>query len=229
MHMALQKVSPICPTSFKAKALLWDMDGILFDTEKRSIDSIIDIIGRQGLSITREYIIAHMGLGPKDLLRAYQNHLGPTFDAQLYWDTYWQERNAYYDACGMPLMPGALELLKAAQGKQIPCILASSSPQKQVIKSLDRAGVYAYFSGVVGGDMFEHAKPEPDIYLTAAKLARIPVQDCLVMEDSLNGLISGRSAGTRTIMIPDAVPFSGAHMSYCDFLGDTLTDAIALL
>lgn len=227
--MALQKISPICPDHFKARALLWDMDGILFDTEKRSIDSIIDIVGRQNLTITREYIIAHMGMGPKDLLRTYQNHLGPTFDAQLYWDTYWQERNAHYDACGMPLMTGARELLKAASEKGIPCILASSSPQKQVIKSLERAGVYQYFKDVVGGDMFDHSKPEPDIYLTAASLAKVSVQDCLVMEDSLNGLIAGRGAGARTIMIPDVVPYSGAHMSYCDYLGDTLTDVIALL
>ncbi len=227
--MALQKVSPICPDSFKAQALLVDMDGILFDTEKRSIDSIIDIIGRQNLTITREYIIAHMGMGPKDLLRTYQNHLGPTFDAQLYWETYWQERNAYYDAYGMPVMNGAAELLRAANEKGVPCILASSSPQKQVIKSLERAGVYQYFKDVVGGDMFEHSKPEPDIYLTAARLAKVPVKDCLVLEDSLNGLIAGRGAGARTIMIPDVVPYSGAHMSYCDFLGDTLTDVIALL
>ena len=227
--MALQKISPVCPDHFKARALLWDMDGILFDTEKRSIDSIIDIVGRQNLTITREYIIAHMGMGPKDLLRTYQNHLGSTFDAQLYWDTYWQERNAHYDTYGMPLMAGATELLKAANEKGIPCILASSSPRKQVIKSLKRAGVYQHFKDVVGGDMFDHSKPEPDIYLTAASLAKVPVQDCLVMEDSLNGLIAGRGAGACTIMIPDVVPYSGAHMSYCDYLGDTLTDVIALL
>ena len=227
--MPLERISPICPNPFKAKALLWDMDGILFDTESRSIASIIDIIGRQGLTITREYIISHMGMGPKDLLRTYQNHLGPTFDAQLYWDTYWEERNAYYDAHGMPVMNGALDLLKAAQERNIPCILASSSPQKQAIKSLERAGVYSYFFGVVGGDMFEHSKPEPDIYLTAARLAGIPAGDCLVMEDSLNGLIAGRAAGTRTVMVPDVVPYSGAHMSYCDFLATSLTDVIALL
>lgn len=215
--------------AWRSRALLVDMDGILFDTEKRSIDSIIDIIGRQGLTITREYIIAHMGMGPKDLLRTYQNHLGPTFDAQLYWDTYCQERNAYYDAYGMPVMAGAVELLRTANEKGVPCVLASSSPRAQVIKSLERVGVYQYFKDVVGGDMFEHSKPEPDIYLTAARLADVPVSDCLVLEDSLNGLISGRGAGAHTIMIPDVVPCSGAHMSYCDFLGDSSTDVIALL
>ena len=129
----------------------------------------------------------------------------------------------------MPVIDGAQVSLKAASEEGVPCLLASSSPQKQVITSLERAGVYQSFKDVLGADMFEPSNPAPDIYLTAARLAEVPLENCLVLEDSLNGLISGRGAGARTIMIPDVVPYSGAHMSYCDFLGDSLTDAIALL
>ena len=211
------------------RALLIDMDGVLFDTEKRSIESIIDIIGRQGLTITREYIVAHMGLGPKDILKCYSQHLGPRFDGQLYWDTYWRERNDFYNQHGMPVMAGIEELLKRAAEKGVPCVLASSSPQKEALKSLVRAGVDGYFANAVGGDMFEHAKPEPDIYLTAAGLVNVPIGKCLVLEDSPNGLKAGRAAGAVTCMIPDVVPFTEALRPYCDYLSDSAIDCQALL
>lgn len=84
------------------RALLVDMDGVLFDTERRSLLSIIDIIGRQGLTITYDQLVERMGLGPKDLRRSYETLLGPAFQWQLFWDTYWAERRAFYDEHGMP-------------------------------------------------------------------------------------------------------------------------------
>ena len=211
------------------RALLVDMDGVLFDTEGRSIDLIIDVIARQGLTMEREYIIANMGVGPSDLLARYRAHLGVGFDAQLYWDTYWRERNAYYDQHGMPVMRGVQSVLARAGERGLPCVLASSSPQKEVLASLRRAGVDGYFREVVGGDMFAHSKPEPDIYLTAARLAGVAPGECLVLEDSPNGLKSGRAAGARTVMIPDIIPFSEALRPYCDYLCDDMADVLALI
>ena len=216
-------------SEIKTRALLVDMDGILFDTETYSINSIIDIVARQGLEITREYIIAHMGMGPADILTEYKRHLGPKFNAELYWETYWKERNEHFEKNSLPLKPGAIELLAECKNKGVPCVLATSSPQKEGLASLARAGVDMYFADCVGGDMFEHSKPQPDIYLTAASLAGVSIEDCVVLEDSLNGLKSGRASGARTVMIPDIVPFSEAHRPYCDYLGETLADVTQLL
>lgn len=211
------------------RALLVDMDGVLFDTEKRSIELIIDVVARQHLVITREFIIANMGIGPRDLLERYRQHLGAAFDAQLYWDTYWKERNAYYDRYGMSVMKGARDVLAYACGKKIPCILASSSPQREVVASLKRAGVDKYFYDVVGGDMFVHSKPQPDIYMTAARLGHAEPAACLVLEDSPNGLKSGHAAGARTAMIPDMIPYTDALRPCCNYLCDTISDVLALL
>lgn len=99
--MSLQKLNAeFAPAP--VRALLVDMDGVLFDTERRSLLSIIDIIGRQGLTITYDQLVERMGLGPKDLRRSYETLLGPAFQWQLFWDTYWAERRAFYDEHGMP-------------------------------------------------------------------------------------------------------------------------------
>ena len=211
------------------RALLVDMDGVLFDTERRSLLSIIDIIGRQGLTITYDQLVERMGLGPKDLRRSYETLLGSAFQWQLFWDTYWAERRAFYDEHGMPVMPGVVETLTAAQKKGLACILASSSPRDQVIAHLKHAHVYDYFTDVVGGDMFEHSKPQPDIYLTAARLAKQPTAYCLVLEDAVNGVKSGRAAGAQVVMIPDIIPYSEALLPYCDYVADTMTDILPLL
>lgn len=227
MGLTRTKQSARCDS--RSDALLIDMDGVLFDTESHSIDLIRDIVARQGLTITREYIIAHMGYGPADLLDAYSKHLGPSFDPELYWKTYWSERNAFYDWNPLPLKPGAVSLLEKCSQAGIPCILATSSPQQEGMACLCRAGIDRYFRDVVGGDMFRHSKPQPDIYLTAAALADVPIEHCLVLEDSLNGLKAGRASGARTVMIPDIVPYSEAFAPFCDYLCDTLTDIELLL
>lgn len=211
------------------RALLVDMDGVLFDTERQSINLIVEIVARQGLTIPRAFIIENMGIGPQDLLERYQKYLGEGFDAALYWETYWKERNAYYSQHAMPLTQGAALLLARAQEKGIPCVLASSSPRREASASLRQAGVEKYFLGVIGGDMFRHSKPQPDIYIAAAKLAGVPTQDCLVLEDSPNGLKAGRAAGARTAMIPDVIPYTAGLAPYCNFLCDAMPDALALL
>lgn len=211
------------------RALLIDMDGVLFDTEAYSIPAIIDVVARQNLTITREFIIANMGVGPRDLLAIYSRHLGPKFDPDLYWDTYWTERRAYFNTHPLPVKPGAVEMLKRCQEQGVPCILATSSPQREGLHALELAKLDQYFLNAVGGDMFTHSKPQPDIYLKAAELANADIRDCLVLEDSLNGLRSGRAANAQTAMIPDIVPYSALHAPYTDHLLQTLADVIPLL
>lgn len=227
--MGLHRTKCSTRREFRPEALLIDMDGVLFDTESYSIDLIRKVVAQQGLTITKEFIIAHMGYGPADLLDAYQKHLGRSFDPERYWQTYWQERNAFYDRNPLPLKPGAAELLEKCSTAGIPCILATSSPQQEGAACLRRAGIDGYFSDVVGGDMFRHSKPQPDIYLTAAKLAGVPAENCLVLEDSLNGLKAGRASGACTAMIPDIVPYSEPYAPYCDYLCSTLSDIEPLL
>lgn len=214
---------------FFHKAILMDMDGVLFNTESYSIQLIIKTVAEQGLVIEREFIIQNMGLGPKDILRTYSELLGPQFDPQLYWNRYWEQRNAYYAANSIPLLPGAEALLKWCKESGIVSILTTSSPKAEAKKSLERAGVDMYFDDIVGGDMFEHSKPAPDIYLAAAQVANVPINQCLVLEDSLNGLISGRASGAVTVMIPDIVPYTERHAPYTDHICQTLGGVIELL
>ena len=77
--------------------------------------------------------------------------------------------------------------------------------------------------------MFEHSKPQPDIYLKAAQLAGVDISDYLVLEDSLNGMKAGRAAGASVAMVPDIIPFSEAAEPFCDYLCESLADVIQLI
>ena len=89
--------------------------------------------------------------------------------------------------------------------------------------------VSALETDLLGGDMFEHSKPQPDIYLKAAQLANVDISECLVLEDSINGMKAGRAAGAYVVMIPDIIPFSESAKPFCDYLCESLIDVIQLI
>ena len=104
---------------------------------------------------------------------------------------------------GVPCKPGLHELLGWLQDHNIPCIVASSSPRNMIEMNLKNTGVDGYFKGVVCGADVEHSKPAPDIFLLAARQLGLPAEECLVLEDSFNGVRAGHAAGAVTVMVPD--------------------------
>lgn len=211
-------------------ALLFDMDGVLFDTEGTSINSIVEIMKSMGFNVPREFIIRNMGMGQNDLSQAYRTLLGDSFVPEVFWSKYWENRNNLYNKTGMPVKNGIIELLQAAHDRQIPCIVASSSPQKEVLASIKRAGLEQYFCNAVGGDMFEHCKPEPDIFIVASQIVGVDLPHCLVLEDSLNGIMSAYKAGAQVGFIKDIVDYDSELLAqYCDYTFNSALNVIALL
>ncbi len=200
MKNTLKPVNWYHPAS---RGIIFDMDGVLFDTEKDSIPLIISIGAEMGFAITREFVIQNMGRNMAEESVIYKAHLGDAFDADYFWKRYWDLRNKKYDREGMPVKAGAMKLLITAREKAIPCVVASSSPSEQVVRALKKAGVYEYFTGVVGGEMFERSKPEPDIFLAAARIIHLFPEQCLIIEDSLNGLKAAGATGSLVVFVKD--------------------------
>lgn len=212
------------------RGIVFDMDGVLFDTERDSIPHIIHLGQRFGCEITREMIISNMGRNMAEISKIYRETFGEAFDAERFWSTYWAERNEQYDREGMPVKESAAVLLRLAKERNIPCVVASSSPSKEVWHALKKAEIDAYFVTVIGGDMFEKSKPSPDIFLTAARCLGLPPENCMVIEDSLNGLKAGRAAGLQVVYVKDIPSYSEAELDqYADYAFDQIEEAAELL
>ena len=103
----------------------------------------------------------------------------------------------------MPCKPGLKELLALLESRGMPRIVASSSPRSMIEQNLQTTGTARYFHDVVCGADVKRSKPAPDIFLEAARRLELDIHDCLVLEDSFNGVRAGHAAGAVTVMVPD--------------------------
>ena len=129
----------------------------------------------------------------------------------------------------VPLKPGVRELLDVLDAHRVRRAVASSNERFLVESYLRGHGILERFDALVCGDMIAQSKPAPDIYLAAADALGVRPENCLVLEDSPNGLKSGRAAGMRTCMVPDRIPFTEALKPYVDDVRDSLHDVIPLI
>ena len=123
-------------------------------------------------------------------------------------------------------MKGAAELLRWLHEHGIICVLATATQEPTAVSRLQSAGLLEYLSLRVTGNMVQNSKPHPETYLKAAEVAGVPIEECLVLEDSFNGIRAGRASGAIVGMVPDCLPFDESCAPYCDQVFDSLLDVI---
>ena len=188
------------------KAVVFDMDGVLFDTEIVCMKAWMAVAERRGLSGMEEIFNQVIGLNANDsrliVLKAY----GEDFD----YPGFRQEAAEFFQKDirenGLPVKPGVPEILEWLKGSGYKVGLASSTRSESVLSHLKQAEMEDYFSVVVTGDMIEHSKPRPDIYLLACSRLGVKPQEAYAIEDSPNGVRSAHAAGMHTVMVPDMIP-----------------------
>ena len=121
------------------------------------------------------------------------------------------------------------EILEYLKENRIPTALASSTRRTAVMEHLDRAGITSYFQKIICGDMVEHGKPAPDIYLKACEELGVAPGQALAVEDSFNGIRSAYAAGLYTVMVPDQLPPTEEILALVDKKCDSLTELQAQL
>ena len=185
------------------KGIIFDMDGLLIDTEKYYFKYWIESAEEFGFSMKPRHVLAIRSLSSKYAEPYLKKALGEDFDYHAVRE---RRRELIHDAIeryGINIKPGAIELLEFCKNNGILTAVATATATENAKLHLEKVGLFHIFSEVVGGDSIENGKPAPDIYLKAAKALGLDTMSCLALEDSPNGIISAFSAGCKPVMIPD--------------------------
>ncbi|MBQ9016307.1 MAG: HAD family phosphatase [Firmicutes bacterium] len=192
--------------------IIFDMDGVIFDTERFWLNCCIPAAKELGMRNFAEVYPRCIGLTEPETWRVMMDAYG---DRPLLEEMYAKAGAIFhkrYEEEGLPVKPGAREILVWLKEQQIPTALASSTKEEIVTKELTDAGLLQYFDTITCGDHVERSKPAPDIFIEAARRlgevrriggTDIAPQDCFVIEDSFNGIRAAAAAGTRPLMVPD--------------------------
>ena len=208
--------------------VLFDMDGLLFDSERPAIPLIMALSREMGTPVSEDVIRRTIGCNAHLSRRIYEESVPKVDYAALFrrFDAVMQGRGA---SGQIALKDGALELLDWLRARGVPCAVASSSPLRTVESYLEGAGIRGYFSCLVTGDVLTHSKPHPEAFQKAAEgLGRRP-EECLVLEDSPNGIRAGHDALCRVCMVPDLFPWREEMSAFADWHLNSLREVPALI
>lgn len=187
------------------KALVFDMDGVLFDTERLCMDSWIEIARRQGILGMEEVFPLCIGLNNNDTKALVLDHYGKDFPFEEFIKETSAWFHAYVEEKGLPVKEGVRDILVYLKENGWKVGLASSTRYQSIVAHLERTGLSEYFSVIVAGDMVEHSKPQPDIYLMACKELGVEPAQAYAIEDSPNGIRAAYRAGMKPLMVPDMI------------------------
>lgn len=209
------------------KAFVFDMDGVLIDTE--SICDRTWEMAADYYNLDKELCLKSINLcrgtnkaATREIVRNLFPHLNP--------DEYLAKTSEFFmqieEGEGINKMPYAFECLDYLRSKGWKLALASSTRGPVVESHLRKTGLLEFFEYRVTGDLVQHSKPDPEIYLKACGLLNLSPDECLAVEDSPNGLKSAKSAGLSTIMIPDRIMPNDETRKVTDYEFKTLKEII---
>ena len=186
------------------KAVLFDMDGLMVDTESLATEAFIHSAKKQGYDMTKEETLLVLGFTTKSIYEFWENYFknSDVSGKQLVDDHYKYIENILFTT-GPRKMPYIEELLKYLKESNYKVAVASSSNMNHLINNMEKTGLKKYIDEFASGAEVKNGKPAPDVFLLAAERLGVEPKKCLVLEDSKAGVIAGSSVGAKVIMVPD--------------------------
>lgn len=185
--------------------IIFDMDGVLIDSERQSNEGWLWAAGQLGVDMPMWLIDSFKGAPAELCCKFFDDYYKGVID---YWEAKELRTQHVYkirETEGIPVKKGVKDIFEYIRNYGLKCAVATSTRRESAEKTLHEIGVWDYLDAVVYGDEVEHGKPEPDIFLRAAKAIGVNPSEAVVVEDSINGIKAGYAAGMRVVRIPDTI------------------------
>lgn len=182
--------------------MIWDMDGLLLDTERISHESWLQASQELGLEIDVVEFRRIIGMNESSFREALHQAIGDQIDVP---ELVAKSDKIYHQkiAHGVPMHQGARICIEWLSNEGIPQCVATSSRQSLAQKKLGHHDLICHFHSIVSGDQVTNGKPHPEIFITAAEQMGVDPSDCLAFEDSRHGIHAAAASGARVILVPD--------------------------
>jgi HAD superfamily hydrolase (TIGR01509 family) len=191
--------------TFLPAAVIFDMDGLMFDTENLTIP-LWETAGKPfGYNLTREIILRTVGISGEKAQQVLLEEFGADFPYEKIRDEFRILVSKEIEKKGVPKKPGLMYLLDRLRAANIPLGVATSTRSVRAIDLLSKAGILDRFKALTCGEDITNGKPAPDIFLLAAEKLGQPPRNCVGFEDSTAGLMGLHAAGIRSVYIKDVL------------------------
>ena len=204
--------------------IIFDMDGVIFDTERVFLECCVPVAERLGLADIEEVVCECVGMTDEETKRKLRERYGDDAPLEEFDREVIQSFMERYEQGRIPVKEGVAALLDYLKQKNAGIALGSSTRTDIVKMELRDAGLLDYFDVVVGGDQAKASKPAPDVFLLAAGKLGADIKDCIIIEDSFNGVRAARASGGIVFMVPDLLQPTEDILPLTDRVFSSLTE-----
>lgn len=214
---------------FPVRAVVFDMDGILLDSERRSQEILQVAAERLGLTLSPEVSLGLVGKHDAECRRYLEGHLGSAAVVEDLIAEFTRLYETEIERGGIPLKQGVHEVLQTLDDLRIPRAVATSTETERARRKLAKVQILERFDAIIGGEQVANGKPAPDIYLKACRTLGLLPERSLACEDSPAGLEAASGAGLRAVLIPDLVSPTERMRSQAWRVAESLHDVVAII
>lgn len=211
------------------QGVIFDMDGLMLDTEKLLVRFWMQAAQEAGFPMTFEHVLGIRSLAAVYAKPKLQGIFGKDFNYEQIRARRRELTAEYLHTHEIEKKAGLDELLDYLHKNQYRIAVATATRREQAEEYLRKVQVYQYFDAFICGDMVTKGKPDPEIYLTSSKGLGLPPESCIALEDSPNGILSAYRAGCHPVMVPDLSQPDEELKKYLSACVPTLADVIPLL
>ena len=212
----------------KLKAVLFDMDGVLLDSEPLHDKIAILVLQQFGIEANHDILNKYVGSSSKVMWEDLVVRFSLPSTSEELLDLYWKTIIDELKISGIQASEGILVLLENLRASKIVTAVASSSRRDFILAVMDYIGIAGYMDEIVDGFSIKNGKPAPDIYLEAARRLGVKSDECLVIEDSTNGINAGKNAGMKVVGYDNPTSL-GQSMERADYVVKRLVQVVDII